>query len=203
MSAPFSAAEQQTLLHLARAALAATAEQRSAPPASAADLTPALQAPGASFVTLTENGQLRGCIGGLQAERALYADVQQHAMQAARHDPRFLPVTPAEVPSIAIEISVLTDPQPLTYIDADDLVRQLHPHVDGVVLSQGRRRATFLPQVWERAPEPERFLDLLCDKLGLRPSAWRRTHLRVDTYQVHSFAEPEPPTTPPTELGPA
>ena len=196
MPTSLAAADQQTLLHLARAALMAAAEQRPTPLVEAAGLTPALQAPGASFVTLTENGQLRGCIGGLVAERALYADVQQHAAQAARHDPRFLPVTPAEVPGIAIEISVLTMPQPLTYTDAADLVRQLRPHMDGVVLSQGRRRATFLPQVWERAPDPEQFLDLLCDKLGLRPSAWRRAHLEVDIYQVHSFAEPEPPTAP-------
>ncbi len=193
MSAPLAAADQQTLLHLARAALVAAAAQRPAPPVAAAALAPGLQAPGASFVTLTAHGQLRGCIGGLHAERPLYADVQLHAAEAARHDPRFRPVTPAEVPAIAIEISVLTAPQPLTYTDAADLVRQLRPHIDGVVLAQGRRRATFLPQVWEQAPDPEQFLDLLVDKLGLRPSAWRRAHLGVDTYQVHSFAEIEPP----------
>lgn len=193
MSTPLAAADQQTLLRLARAALAAAAERHPPPPVDPAGLSPALTAPGASFVTLMAGGQLRGCIGGLQAERALYADVQRHAQAAARHDPRFEPVAPAEVPAIVIEISVLTAPQPLAYADADDLLRKLRPHVDGVVLSQGRRRATFLPQVWERAPEPERFLDLLCDKLGLRPAAWRRAQLGVETYQVSSFAEPEAP----------
>jgi len=191
LSAPLSAAEQHTLLSLARAALVATAERRPAPPVDAAQLPPALVSPGACFVTLTLTlgGELRGCIGALHAERPLYADVQYHAAQAAQHDPRFPPVTPAEVAGLAIEISVLTAPQPLTYTNAADLVRQLRPHVDGVVLAQGHRRATFLPQVWEKAPEPERFLSLLCDKLGLRPHEWQRTHLRVETYQVLSFSE--------------
>jgi AmmeMemoRadiSam system protein A len=193
VNAPLAAADQHTLLTLARAALVAAAEQHASPPVEATALPAALLAPGATFVTLTEAGQLRGCIGGLRAERPLYADVQLHTAQAARSDPRFLPVTPAEVPAIAIEISVLTPPRPLAYTDAADLVRQLRPHIDGVVLLQGKRRATFLPQVWERAPQPEQFLDLLCDKLGLRPNAWRRAHLGVETYQVHSFAEAEPP----------
>ncbi|MCC7359963.1 MAG: AmmeMemoRadiSam system protein A [Anaerolineales bacterium] len=196
MSAPLSAAEQETLLHLARAALVAAAAQANPPPVAAASLTPALQARGTSFVTLTEAGRLRGCIGGLHAERALYADVQLHAAQAALNDPRFLPVTPAEVSSIAIEISVLTEPQPLAYADSAELPGKLRPHVDGVVLHQGQRRATFLPQVWERVESAEQFLDLLCDKLGLRPQAWRRAHLPVETYQVLSFAEAQPPQPP-------
>jgi uncharacterized protein len=208
MAPPLSAAEQQLLLQIARAALSAAAARQPAPSVQAASLPSALTARGACFVTLTEGGQLRGCIGGLHAERPLYADVQQHTAQAALNDPRFLPVTPAEVPAIAIEISVLTAPQPLAYTDAADLVHKLRPHVDGVVLSQGRRRATFLPQVWERAPEPEQFLDLLCDKLGLRPSTWRRAHLGVETYQVFNFAEPEGQAPPepgqaPTGLGQA
>ncbi len=189
LPAPLTDAEQHTLLGLARAALAATAAHRPAPPVDVSQLSPALIRPGACFVTLMLGGELRGCIGALRADRPLYADVQYHAAQAATTDPRFLPVTPAEVPAIALEISVLTAPQPLNYTDAADLVRQLRPQVDGVVLSQGQRRATFLPQVWEKAPEPERFLSLLCDKLGLRPQAWQRTHLRVETYQAHSFAE--------------
>ena len=189
MPAPLSAAEQTTLLHLARTALVAAAAQEPLPIVDPASLPPALQAPGASFVTLTEAGRLRGCIGGLHAERALYADVQLHAAQAALNDPRFLPVTPAEVPAIAIEISVLSAPQPLDYTDTADLLAKLRPHVDGVVLRQGVRRATFLPQVWERVTGPEQFLDLLCDKLGLRPQAWRRAHLGVETYQVFSFEE--------------
>jgi AmmeMemoRadiSam system protein A len=186
-----SASDQRCLLILARTAVAAAV--RGQPPPDPADpsVSPALRQLGCCFVTLTCGGHLRGCIGGLQPERPLHAEVGLRAAQAALHDPRFVPVQPAELPGLEVEISVLTPPQPLTYSGPADLVRRLRPGVDGVVLHLNERRATFLPQVWERVPEPERFLSLLCDKLGARADAWRRKPLRVETYQVIKFTEAE------------
>jgi len=191
MSGPLTSAEKQTLLRLARQGLEAAARKQTAPAPAAETLTPALERPGCSFVTLTEQGELRGCIGGLLAEEPLWRDVQHHAGQAALHDYRFIPVQPDELALIEIEVSVLTEPAPLDYASADDLLRRLRPGVDGVVLRQGGQRATFLPQVWESVPEPEQFLSLLCEKLGAAPNVWRRAHLEVETYQVTEFHESE------------
>jgi len=191
MPGSMTPAEKQTLLRLARQGLEAAARKQTAPAPAAETLTPALERPGCSFVTLTEQGELRGCIGGLVAEEPLWRDVQHHAGQAALHDYRFIPVQPDELALIEIEVSVLTEPAPLDYASADDLLRRLRPGVDGVVLRQGGQRATFLPQVWESVPEPEEFLSLLCEKRGAAPNAWRRAHLEVETYQVTEFHESE------------
>jgi AMMECR1 domain-containing protein len=86
---------------------------------------------------------------------------------------------------------VLSEPVPLDYATPEELLQRLRPHVDGVVLRQGPGRATFLPQVWESVPEPEQFLAMLCQKLGVPPDAWHRQHLLVETYQVEEFREPE------------
>ncbi len=191
MTTPLSDADKRELLRLAREAIDAAAREKPLPPVDTARLAPALLRPGTCFVTLTESGELRGCIGGLHALDSLYDDVRQHAFQAALRDYRFPPVTPDEVPKLEIEVSVLTEPQPLDYDSPQDLLRVLRPAVDGVILSQGYRRATFLPQVWERVPDPETFLSMLCDKMGAPPDTWRRTKLDVQTYQVESFTESE------------
>jgi uncharacterized protein len=191
MTVELTRAEKVQLLHLARQGLEAAVRGQAAPPLADEGRTPALERPGCSFVTLTEEGELRGCIGGLIAEEPLWRDVQRRAGQAALHDYRFIPVQPDELPKIEIEVSVLSAPAPLDYATPADLLRRLRPHMDGVVLRQGLRRATFLPQVWENVPEPEQFLALLCQKLGVPPDAWRREHLVVETYQVEEFREPE------------
>ena len=191
LAALLNHAEKQRLLQLARQGMEAAVRRQAAPELAAEARTPALERLGCSFVTLTEDGQLRGCIGGLVAEEALWRDVQQRAGQAALHDPRFRPVQPEELPKIEIEVSVLSEPAPLSYATADDLLRLLRPHVDGVVLRHGGHRATFLPQVWENVSDPEEFLSLLCDKLGAAPDAWRHSHLDVETYQVEEFHESE------------
>ncbi len=190
--------DKRLLLQLARAALEAAVRHQLAPPVAPETLTPALRRPGCSFVTLTLGGELRGCIGALHPLEPLYEDVRHHAGQAALEDYRFSPVSPAEVAQLEIEISVLTEPHPLAYEGPDDLVRQLRPEVDGVVLQQGLRRATFLPQVWESIPDPETFLRMLCEKMGAAPNAWRQAKLDVQTYQVEKFMEAEfrhPPQT--------
>jgi AmmeMemoRadiSam system protein A len=154
-----------------------------------ASLPPELQAPGACFITLTRDGQLRGCIGSLEARQPLAADVQEHAGDAAFHDFRFPPLTEAELAELHIEISVLSAPVPLPYGHPDELPTLLKPGEDGVILARGLRRATFLPQVWEKVPDPVAFLDMLCEKMGFEFDLWRREKLDAYTYHVECFEE--------------
>jgi AmmeMemoRadiSam system protein A len=183
------AEDRSTLLRLARQAVELAAAGKPGPALRLEDLPEVLHAPHATFVTLTSNGDLRGCIGALQASLPLAQDVVVHARAAATEDFRFRPVRPEETPDIEIEISILSDPVPLEYGDADDLMARLRPGIDGVILTSGLHRATFLPQVWEKVPQPHQFLDLLCEKAGLPRRAWRTGHLDVSTYQVESFQE--------------
>ncbi len=152
---------------------------------------PLLREKGACFVTLTKADALRGCVGSLEAERPLIADVCDRAAAAAVNDFRFPPVSREELPEIRIEISRLTSPELLAYQKPEELPGLLQPGKDGVVLSYGPRKATFLPQVWKKLPEPEIFLDRLCLKMGLDPSFWRKHLLEVEIYQVEKFSEEE------------
>ena len=142
-----------------------------------------------TFVTLTTEGALRGCIGHIIAQESLVEGVRVNAINAAFRDPRFRPVSPGEWEKVKIEVSILTDPAPLSYTDAADLRRKLRPGEDGVILKKGFRQATFLPQVWEQLPDVEEFLMHLCLKAGLDGSAWKREKLEVLTYQVQAFHE--------------
>lgn len=182
-------AEKQVLLELAREALVCAIRGENFPPLDNEALTPALRENGASFVTLTKHGDLRGCIGTLEARQPLAEDVREHAAEAALDDYRFPPVTKNELPDIRIEISRLTKPQALEYSDPNDLLRKLRPGIDGVVLRDKFRRATFLPQVWEHLPESTLFLDQLCLKMGADRHYWRSNKLTVETYQVEEFHE--------------
>jgi AmmeMemoRadiSam system protein A len=143
------------------------------------------------FVTLHKRGELRGCIGSLAAVESVTDGVKRNALNAAFNDYRFEPVTAAEAPTLDVEISVLTNPEPLLYETGDDLQQLLRPGTDGVILSgPGEASATFLPQVWRQLPEPVAFLGHLCRKAGLAADAWRSGKLRISTYQVQSFEEP-------------
>ncbi len=186
-----SAAEGQWLLRLAREAMARAVQGQPLPPLPP-DVPPRLWEPGAAFVTLRtkDTGRLRGCIGSIIATRPLVEDVRDHAVDAALHDPRFPPVTPDELPNLALEVSYLTPLQPLTYRSPQDLLARLRPGIDGVLLRDGWRQATFLPQVWHSLPEPEAFLSHLCLKMGAAPTCWQRP-LEVFTYQVQAFQEPD------------
>jgi len=181
--------EKQTLLHLARQALEAGVRGAPLLALDLSALTPILRADGASFVTLTRDGELRGCIGALEPYQPLAEDVREHAVAAALEDYRFPPVKEDELAQIAIEVSRLTLPVPLEYALPDELLSRLRPSVDGVILRDGFRRATFLPQVWEKIPDPAAFLANLCYKMGAAPDAWRRKRLEVLTYQVEEFHE--------------
>ncbi len=179
--------ERNFLLTLARQSLELGVGRKPLPELDLAALPESLRQPGASFVTLTKRGELRGCIGALEPYQSLAEDVREHAVAAALEDYRFPPVDPDEVPEIEIEISRLTAPEPLGYDQPDDLPNCLHPGVDGVTLRDGFRRATFLPQVWEKIPDPELFLSYLCQKMGVSPDVWRRRKLDVQVYQVEEF----------------
>lgn len=147
------------------------------------------QARRGTFVTLTIDGQLRGCIGSLQASESILEGVKRNAVNAAFRDPRFPDLDERELDKIDIEVSILTDPQPLAYQDSQDLLAKLRPNVDGVILSKGSHSATFLPQVWEQLPQPEKFLSHLCRKAGLAADAWKTSRLEIMTYQVQYFEE--------------
>lgn len=181
--------EQKMLLHLAREAMEHGVKGEKLPPLDETTLTPRLREEGASFVTLTVRGRLRGCIGALEPYQSLAQDVREHAVAAALEDPRFPAVSEGELKGIQIEVSRLTRPVPLEYTDAADLLQKLRPHVDGVILRDGFHRSTFLPQVWEKISDPVEFLDNLCYKMGTSPDLWRRKHLDVLTYQVEEFHE--------------
>jgi AmmeMemoRadiSam system protein A len=181
--------EQKDLLRLAREAMTRGVKGERLPPLDESSLSPHLREQGASFITLTVGGELRGCIGALEPYQPLAEDVREHAIAAALEDPRFPPVSQAELNGIRIEVSRLTRPVPLEYEDAEDLLAKLRPHVDGVILRDGYRRATYLPQVWEKIPDPAGFLDSLCYKMGAGQDLWRSRHIEVFTYQVEEFHE--------------
>lgn len=189
MEEKLSPEERATLLRLARQAIEDAVQSRSFSPLDLKSLPEALRQPGASFVTLTTHGELRGCIGALEAYQPLAEDVREHAVGAALQDYRFLPVDASELEHLEIEISRLTPPQPLSYETPEELLDRLRPGEDGVILRDGLRRSTFLPQVWEKLPDPVDFLDHLCAKMGASPGLWRYKRLEVFTYQVEEFHE--------------
>jgi len=153
---------------------------------------PLMSEPRATFVTLTRQHALRGCIGSLEARRALLEDVINNAEAAAFRDPRFPPLSLTELPEVEIEISVLSSPSPLPVRDRDELLRRLEPGRHGLILQEGARRATFLPAVWESLPEPEDFLAALLHKAGLKRDYWSGG-LRFHIYTTESFAETQGP----------
>ena len=152
---------------------------------------PALASPAASFVTLTQGGALRGCIGSLEAHRPLDQDVRANAVAAAFRDPRFPPLTLAELPRTRVEVSLLTAPVPMLFSSEEDALRQLRPNVDGIILIAGHRRSTFLPQVWEQLPEPRQFLAHLKQKAGL-PADWWSSEVQLQRYEVRKWKEATP-----------
>ncbi len=155
---------------------------------SSDESAPWLSGPGACFVTLTINGQLRGCIGSLEPYRPLLLDLKENALAAAFRDPRFPPLGEQELMDIRVEVSLLSPVIPLRFRDEDDALAQLRPGIDGVLLEFGRNRGTFLPQVWEQLPTPGQFLHHLKIKAGLPPAFWD-DGLRLYRYSVDSYKE--------------
>jgi AmmeMemoRadiSam system protein B/AmmeMemoRadiSam system protein A len=168
------------LISIARAAIEGALSKKEPPPAN----EPAwLRRSGATFVTLVADGKLRGCMGSLEAARALGEDVAANAVAAALRDPRFAPLAPDEWPRCEVEVSLLSAPKPIRFADEPDLLAQIRAGEDGIILESGGRRATFLPQVWEGLPEKRRFLDELIRKAGL-PADTRLARCKLWRYRV-------------------
>ncbi|MBF0195185.1 MAG: AmmeMemoRadiSam system protein B [Magnetococcales bacterium] len=149
---------------------------------------PPLAKIGATFITLTKNGQLRGCIGSLSAQRSLAEDLLINSYYAATKDSRFPTVTHAELATLKIEVSLLSDPKPLLYQDGADLINCLKPGIHGVILQKDGRRSTFLPQVWDQMPNTQTFLQQLCLKAGLNGNCWQNNP-QISLYTVDKVKE--------------
>lgn len=178
--------QKSTLLETAWHSIETGLRTNAPPDIDSTRFTETLNNPGASFVTLEKNGQLRGCIGSLEPYRVLVKDIAHNAFSAAFNDPRFPPLQAHELPDLTLEISVLTPPSDLQFTDELDMLQQLTPHKDGIVLIDGPHRATFLPQVWEQLPSPEDFISHLKNKAGLPADYWS-DHIRVQRYGVEKF----------------
>ena len=159
-------------------------------PSSADDTAPWLAEFGACFVTLTQDGELRGCIGSLQAHRPLLADVKSNAVSAALHDPRFTPLTVEELDITTVEISLLSESLEMRVRDEADALAQLRPDIDGIIFEYGRYRSTFLPQVWESLARPRDFLAMLRRKAGLPDDFWAEG-VKLSRYSVTKWSESE------------
>jgi len=176
-----------TLLPIARAAISTALGQ----PHTAAEDAGWLHEPGACFVTLTRQRQLRGCIGSLEAQRSLLVDVKSNALAAALQDPRFAPLTLAELISTQLEVSVLSPMQTLKFDTESHVLSLLRPGVDGVVFAYGRYRSTFLPQVWAQLPDARHFMAHLKQKAGLPADFWDEG-VQLQRYSVCKWQEKGP-----------
>lgn len=177
--------EKQQLRETARQSIDYGLKHDQPLPVTVEDYSPLLQQQAATFVTLNLYGQLRGCIGTLQAYQPLIKDVAQHAYDAAFRDRRFSPVTEREAPDLDIHISILTPDEPIEAESEAELLSRLRPGIDGLILKDGLHQATFLPSVWEQLPEPEEFLAHLKIKAGLARNHWSET-IEFSRYQTVS-----------------
>ncbi|MBA1145748.1 AmmeMemoRadiSam system protein A [Ectothiorhodospiraceae bacterium WFHF3C12] len=176
------------VLEIARDALVAAAEARHPPGIALEAVAPALREPGAAFVTLHAADMLRGCVGTLEACRALAEDVAANARAAALRDPRFPPLVAAELGAVRISVTIIGPARPLEAASEAELLETLRPGVDGLTLELGAARATFLPAVWAQLPEPAAFLHQLRRKAGLPGDYWSPA-LRFSRYQSHTVEE--------------
>lgn len=174
----------ETLLRIARAAIS----QELGFPLEAAKDAPWLQDKAACFVTLTKNGQLRGCIGTLEAHRSLLDDVTANAKAAAFKDTRFTPLGSEELDETDIEVSLLSPMQSIAFSNEQDALEQLRPDIDGVVFEFGAYRSTFLPQVWQQLPDVTDFISHLKQKAGLSGSFWA-DGVKLSRYTVTKWKE--------------
>jgi AmmeMemoRadiSam system protein A len=186
-STTLSLQARETLLDVARRSIRHGLDRGTALTVSPEDFEPALRAVRASFVTLDRQGMLRGCIGHLEATLPLVEDVAENAFSAAFRDPRFPPLEDAEYDSLELHISVLTPAEPLSCESESDLLRQMRPFQDGLILAEGIHRGTFLPSVWEQLPDPREFLRHLKRKAGLTDDYWSAS-LKVYRYETESFS---------------
>jgi len=191
LSGGFTALEKEFLLELARRTMTCVAINGDLPIIREQDVPAKSMVDRACFVTLKKAGSLRGCVGHVEPQEPLFQAVIHNTRNACRRDPRFSPVQADEVNLIRIEISVLTELQPLHFSSPEDLLNRLQAHEHGVLLQCRDRSATFLPKVWAQFPDTVEFLNQLCEKAGCEPAAWRGGRISVFTYQVEAFEEPQ------------
>lgn len=176
------------LLQIARMAISGALRVPSASVTEVDENMPWLSQPGATFVTLTQWGELRGCIGSLQACDPLIEDVSNNAVSAALYDPRFSPLAADELETVSVEVSLLSELQPIDFSSEADVLAQLRPDIDGVVFEYGPYRSTFLPQVWESLPQPQQFLARLKSKARLSEDFWAED-VKLSRYTVNKWRE--------------
>ncbi len=182
----YNSAQRQQLLQLARDSISTGLKFSKPLSVNAQDFDSEFQKLRASFVTLHINRQLRGCIGSLEAVNPLVVDVTENAYSAAFRDPRFNRLQDSELNLLTLSISVLTPPTKMIFKSEQDLIRQLQPDVDGLIIKEGYHRGTFLPSVWEQLPDPIQFLQHLKLKAGLTTGYWSDS-IQVSRYQTESF----------------
>lgn len=173
--------DKKQLLNLARESIVYGLSHHQPLKINTNDYPAYLQEKAATFVTLNINHQLRGCIGTLSAYQPLVNDIAEHAFAAAFRDPRFTPLTPREEPLLDIHISILTPAQAVNFLSENDLITQLRPGIDGLILELGNHKGTFLPSVWESLPQPEDFLQHLKLKAGLEKNFWDK-NIKISRY---------------------
>lgn len=176
----------RTLLDTARHAIKYGLTYKHAPALVLETYSEALQQPGASFVTLKESNVLRGCIGSLEAHQPLIQDVADHAFAAAFKDPRFASINHIEEPVIHISISVLSPAEVMSFKSESDLLSQIEPEKDGLIMEYQQHKGTFLPSVWEQLPDKQEFLNQLKLKAGLLADFWD-DEIKVSRYRVQSI----------------
>jgi AmmeMemoRadiSam system protein A len=184
--AQFSPEEKAALLEIADRSIKHGLEQGTPLSVCASDYPDVFQQQRACFVTLLLGGELRGCIGHLDAQLPIIEDVAENAYAAAFRDPRFPPLTPSERDNLEIHISVLTPAEAINFESERDLISKIRPSVDGLILVDGHHQGTFLPSVWKSLPNPQDFLYHLKLKAGLPPNHWSGT-LQVYRYETESF----------------
>ena len=174
---------QQRLLDLAKSSIQHGLQTGRPLKVNLADIPAELTEYRATFVTLQKHHQLRGCIGMLEAVRSLAEDIAENAYSAAFKDSRFSPLEAAELDELEIHLSILTPAEPVSFTFEQDLLTQLRPGIDGLILQEGHRRGTFLPSVWEQLPKSEQFLRHLKQKAGLAPDYWSE-NIRIYRYRT-------------------
>ncbi|MEW6039735.1 MAG: AmmeMemoRadiSam system protein A [Pseudomonadota bacterium] len=186
---PLEPGHRRYLLDLARASIRHGLTTGRPLPVALASLPPPLTERRATFVTLKQGGELRGCIGCLDAVKPLAIDVADNAFSAAFRDPRFPPVTAEEIDALDLHISLLTPPEPMRFVSESDLIGRLRPGIDGLILQEGPLRGTFLPSVWEVLPRPGEFFRQLKLKAGLPEDYWSDT-LKIFRYGTEAIEQP-------------
>ena len=183
---PLTNEEKEKLIQLALYSIENGIEAGEAFPVDSENYSTNLQKHKSSFVTLYKNGKLKGCIGRIKAERPLVVDVVDNAYSAAFSDSRFSKIRSKDLHILTIQISVLSPLENITFLSEQDLIDQIRPGIDGLILKKGANQGTFLPQVWENLPRSESFLRQLKQKAGLKKDYWS-DKIRIQRYTTISF----------------